>query len=339
MFFRRTPPIRGPGFATLPGALAAIEPLELGGTTQWTLTRGVDPTAPVVLLLHDGPGAAQIGLARSRHRELERAFVVVDWDQRGSGLSWSRRLDPTSVTVDRLVEDALELSRVLAERFHRERIVLSGHGWGGLLGILAAARAPEQFESLVVGSPVVDVGESDGRMYDWAVAEAERHGARSAQAELREIGAPPFRTAAQRRAVVRRVERLSARPSPPEGPGLADLLRIDEYTVWDLSKWRRGLAFSRERLGSDAMAVELPKRVRRLEVPTYFVAGREDHVNDPSVARAYLQLLDAPRKGWAWIEGATHRVPFEEPDAYAAALAHFVHEARAPEPPAWSLAG
>ncbi|MCC5993474.1 MAG: hypothetical protein JJT99_13240, partial [Rhodobacteraceae bacterium] len=47
----RTPAISGPD------PIAVLEPLQIGGMTQWLLIRGQDRSAPVLLWLHGGPGA------------------------------------------------------------------------------------------------------------------------------------------------------------------------------------------------------------------------------------------------------------------------------------------
>ena len=124
------------------------------------------------------------------------------------------------------------------------------------------------------------------------------------------------------------------RRSKPSAVGLR------EYALLDLwVRRRRGLVQSQRTVGREARSIDLVRRVTRLEVPAFFMSGRSDHVVDPSLAREYLEVLEAPRKGWAWIEDTAHLAPFEDPDAYAAAIAHFAHDARGPTAPSWTVAG
>ena len=325
----------------MPGSVARLLPYTIGGAEQWVLLRGVDVAQPHLLVVPDGPGESFIPVARSVHRELERAFVVANWDPRGTGLSFDRSAPSSRLTIDRLVEDTVELAERLAEEFHRERIALLGHGFGSVVGLLAAARAPKRFDCYLGFAQWVDPSEGERRSRAWARSEAERIGRPDL---VRLLNDPDGRDPAMSRDRLNRaLLRLggvwhepdrrpqNARPSPFE---------VEEYTLLDeLVRAPRGRAVSAAALGPGALAIDLAARVSRLEVPTYFLSGRFDRLVDPELAREYLRVLDAPRKGWAWIEETAHQALFEDPDAYAAALAHFAHGALHPEGPRWSLAG
>jgi pimeloyl-ACP methyl ester carboxylesterase len=341
VFWRRTPAFRGLYGRPVGGSVARLEMVRIGDHPQGVLLRGIDAAAPALLLLHDGPGEAQIGVARPTQSELEGAFVVANWDQRGAGLSYRRTLARQSLTIDSLVRDALEIARWVLAALGRERLVLAGAGWGSILGLLAARQAPELFEAYVGIGQVVDAAENERRLAGWVAAEAERLGRGSAIRDLAAAGGPPYRSPQSYRLVRRWAERLedgvSAR-RPATAGGIARL-DLQEYTLADLLRWRQGRRFSLETLAGPATTIDLTTRVTRVEVPTYFVFGRNDRVGDPQTAREFLRVLDAPRKGWAWIEEAGHQAPRTQPDALAAALAHFAADAKEPPAPSWGIAG
>jgi pimeloyl-ACP methyl ester carboxylesterase len=70
-------------------AIASLEQVTLGGSKQWILIRGSNVNNPVLLFLHGGPGMPTMYLAHDFQRELERGFIVVQWDRRGAGKSFA----------------------------------------------------------------------------------------------------------------------------------------------------------------------------------------------------------------------------------------------------------
>ena len=91
-----------------------LEAVQLGGITQWIRVRGEDGSKPVLLLMQQGPGLPIINDAPRLERllGLEKAFTVVYWDQRGTGLS-SPSLRTSSnrfeISVARMVDDTVTL--------------------------------------------------------------------------------------------------------------------------------------------------------------------------------------------------------------------------------------
>lgn len=150
-------PGRTPGL-TGPDPIAALEPVAIGGMTQWLLIRGQDRTAPVILWLHGGPGAAQMPLAHATTRALERDFVLVHWDQRSAGKSNPRGFNPATMTLEQFLQDAHEVTRYLQARLGTGRILVLGHSWGTMLGARLVARWPEEYAGYIgVGQQVSTV--------------------------------------------------------------------------------------------------------------------------------------------------------------------------------------
>ena len=90
----RSPPPAGQHVADRGGGREAasrqhrqLHMVEVGGHDQSLLIRGDNVHNPVLLFLAGGPGGSEVG-AMSRYAELlERDFVVVTWDQLGTGRS------------------------------------------------------------------------------------------------------------------------------------------------------------------------------------------------------------------------------------------------------------
>ena len=105
---------------TAPRSIDRLESIHLGGAKQWIRIRGKDATNPVLLLIQQGPGLPMLNEAAddSRLWHLEDDFVMVYWDQRACGKSFSRAIPPQSMTVEQLVSDAHELIQALTQRFN-----------------------------------------------------------------------------------------------------------------------------------------------------------------------------------------------------------------------------
>ena len=89
---------------TSPNGIASLEKVRLGGVDQWILIRGRNRDNPVLLLMHGGPGFPCMPFAHVTS-ELEKRFVVVHWDQRGAGKSYSSSIPTSSMNMKQFVAD------------------------------------------------------------------------------------------------------------------------------------------------------------------------------------------------------------------------------------------
>ena len=142
-------PIVDPQGKVLPNSISLIEKIPVGGMDQYLVIRGEDADKPVLLMLHGGPGTPEFPLMRDPNLVLEKEFVVVHWEQRGAGKSFSPDIPVESMTTNQLIADAAEVSNYLRKRFKQEKIYLMGHSWGSFLGILTAQRYPKLFHAYV----------------------------------------------------------------------------------------------------------------------------------------------------------------------------------------------
>jgi len=114
--------------------------------------RGVDlferrvGSGPETVVLHGGPGAHHDYL-RPGFDRLAVGRTLVYYDQRGGGQSAVDREVPVGWREQ--VAD-LEALRIL---WGRERLVLAGYSWGGLLALLYAVEHPDRIDRLALVSP------------------------------------------------------------------------------------------------------------------------------------------------------------------------------------------
>lgn len=135
--------------------------IKVGGQNQTLLIRGKNKDNPIILFLHGGPGLAQICYARKYQEKLEDEFLVVNWDQRGSGKSYSFFMNKDSLTKNQIVEDAEEIIEYLCKTYGKEKIILVGHSWGTELGMDIIKKDSSKIFSYIGVGQVVDHTEGD----------------------------------------------------------------------------------------------------------------------------------------------------------------------------------
>ena len=174
------------------GSVAELTTARIGGHDQSIMIRGWSVENPVLLYLAGGPGGTDIGAMRIFSRSLEQDFVVATWDQRGAGKSY-RTLDPTStLTLDRVVADTIDVTDYLRQRFDEQKIYLVGNSWGTTLGVLAVQRHPSLFHAFIGTGQMVSQRETDRMFYEDTIAWADRTGNTALARRFREQGPPPY---------------------------------------------------------------------------------------------------------------------------------------------------
>jgi pimeloyl-ACP methyl ester carboxylesterase len=319
-----TQSFRGPAGDLLPGSIAEVAYLRLGGLEQWVMIRGESLANPPLILLQGGPGLSETHFFRYFNAPLEKAFTVVYWDQRGSGKSFDRTISRSSMTAEQFVADLDELVDAVCQRVGNSRVAIFGHSWGSVLGVLYAARFPDKVAAYVGGAQIGDWPAAEAASYAFALAEAQRLGNRKAQKALRAIGPPPYSAASlwTQRTWLNRLEgHLSAR-------NLWDLGRVllgaPELSILELPNLMRGFRFSLDAMWPEVSRINLMNAAPALQMPVLFFLGRRDHWVPPQTSVAYFNALTAPSKQLVWFEESGHQLFMDEPARFNASMIELV---------------
>lgn len=309
----------------IPGSIARMEQIELGGVRQSVWFRARDVQSPALILLHGGPGASEAPLFRHFDAALEDHFLVVYWEQRGAGRSYHSDIPRSSMTIERMLHDLDELVDTVRSRYHKDRVALLGHSWGTILGTLYADREPAKVSVYVGVAQIANVGEGERVSLAWALRQAEAR--RDARAlEALHAMAPAPRSVDDELALGRWVERFGGmrRGGLSTGKLIWTALRTDEAGLMDLVRFGRGNRFSLESLRPEYSRVDLT-RIRCFAVPVVFMLGRYDQHVPAELAARYFTTIDAPTKRLVWFERSGHDLPFEEPHAFTRAMLEHAH--------------
>ena len=310
-----TPPIVDAAGRPVPGSVAAMESVTLGGIAQSVWFRARDQRALPLIVLHGGPGVSEAALFRHFDADLEDDFLVVHWEQRGTGRSYPPARDAPP-TLERLLGDLDELVEHVRRRFGASRVALLGHSFGTVLALRYAHAHPDKVAVSVSVAQVVAPVAGDRLGYHYALSEAARRRDDAALESLRRIGPPPH-DVDQTLALGRHLERYGGvfHGDLSTGKLIWAALSEPEVTLLDIVRFGQGNRFSLETLTAELNALDL-RSLDRFDVPIVFIEGRHDWRTPSSLAESYWNVLKAPCKRLVWFEASAHNPPFEQPRAF-----------------------
>jgi proline iminopeptidase len=310
-----TPAFRDANGRPVANSIAVVERWRVNGIDESVILRGRDLSNPVLIWLHGGPGSSETPLLRVMNGALEDHFTVVYWDQRLAGQS----LDPVapypeSLTVAQMVDDLdVVVDRVLMRVGHH-KVILVGHSWGTMLGVLYASQHPEKVAAYVGIGQMTDKAKAETLSYNFALEQAQRRGNAKAIADLQRIGTPPYGNEQMF------TERAWLEALGGVNYGDMSLLRmiwigvrVPESKGRDIWAVSHGGVIGTKLLESQMLSTNLDRSYTSFQVPVFIGAGRSDHVTDAGLAYQYFERIVAPQKGFMWFERSGHNPHFEEP--------------------------
>lgn len=324
-----TPPITDANGDPIPGSIATLEQVTLGDSEQWVTIRGQSTENPVLLFLSGGPGGSELAMTRKYLGALEAHFVVVNWDQPGTGKSY-RAVDFDELTPERYVSDGYELTQYLRERFDEDKIYILGESWGSVLGIWLVQEYPELYHALVSTGQMVAPVENDIQMYEFAINRLTEQGDMDRVEQLRRNGPPPYESGEllqKFQAINGVVNSYMESHAHGEGVGhnlMFDSLQAQEYGLLDKAYWALGLARTFSNVYPQLNDVDLRTQAAHLDVPVYFVKGRWDINASNSLLEEYYAILDAPHKELIWFEDSAHTPLWDEPARFVDVMVNTV---------------
>ena len=218
-----------------------------------------------------------------------------------------------------MTKDGVELAALLLKSLQKDKIILVGHSWGSLLGVLMVKARPDLFYAFVGTGQVGDSTKNYAVAYDELLEKATALGEATATRELgrsdrrRTPDGRGLRRPAQVVEPVRRrgrVHRLDGRLRAG-GAGLH---------ARDFNDWCDGQILSGERLVPQTSALDAKALSGDFAIPVFVIQGAEDFTTPTSLARSFVDTIRAPAKAFIPIEGGGHFAVFMKTQAFLDAL-------------------
>jgi len=322
---RQPRPILDENGQVMEGSISEKRFVMINGVQQGMFIRGrsiIDN--PVLLFLHGGTAMPEYFLDQKYRSGLEEYFTVCWWERRGAGLTYSANPIPPveTLTIEQWISDTIQVTNYLRRRFDKEKIFLMAHSGGTVIGIQAAAQAPELYAAYIGVGQISYQLQSEVLSYDYMLNKYREMGNQSMAQQLEAAGPIAMSSSVPLPAAYMKVRDPAMHnlgvgttrdmKSVISGIFMASWMCRD-YTLREkLALWR-GKFFCDKILWDTMIAMDLRKIIREVELPVYFFHGKYDHTVSYSMSKEFLNRLRAPVKGFYTFHNSAHSPLFEEP--------------------------
>lgn len=294
----------------------------INGHKQFLSIRTIGQNKPILLYLHGGPGDAALPLVAKYNGALEEYFIVVVWEQRGTGKSYYPFAEQENITISLFIEDVNAITDYLLKKYKQEKLYLVGHSWGSVLGFKFCQLHPAKVHAYIGCGQVVNMKKASQLAYEYVMEEVKKEGNTKILNRLNEIDC-----------------------SYSSGDWLHDLLFVTglvvkykgsfyghknynsfvkdfffskEYSITDLIRRQKGSLQSIQRLWQELMTVDF-ESTTAIHVPVFFVEGRHDYHVSSNLAKEYFDTITTPKE-FFWFEHSCHFPQWSEAEKFASIL-------------------
>lgn len=294
--------------------------ITINGIEQWITIKG-DSTKPVILFLHGGPGSTLSPYADAVYGAWKKDFVLVQWDQRGTGKTYGHTAPPeltmeylqaNPLTIEQMTADGIAVSEYIIKHLGKKKIILFGTSWGSIPGVEMAVKRPDLFYAYIGHSQVVNPSADFITGYHKVFAMAQQANDTASTAILNSIGLPPYddpKNAGKLLRVIKKYERKNSTPAPeswfivsPEYDNKKDSQNREDGDDYSFANY-----MGYKRFGIKPMnTINLLHDGLDFKIPVFFIQGEEDILTPKEITKAYFDTINAPKKEFFLLPKAAH---------------------------------
>lgn len=306
-----------------------FEFVEIGGIEQAIKIDGNDMSKPVLLVLHGGPGYAMLPVFHNSMPELEDHYIVVNWDQRGAGRSYSSSISYSSMTLSQQIADAHELTEMLKDRFDKEKIYILGHSWGTVIGTELIRDYPEDYIAYIGVGQVINVIRNEQHCYKLTLAKAREENHQEAIKQLTTIGEVSDYGYYQNDYLGEDGWDVTNKWMEYFGGSLygetssddvLDYILGDDIYKNNINQWSKGFDFSQYIFDDESVYYfDFTKTHLNFSVPVYFFNGEHDFETPYTLVEEYYDAIRS-EKHLVWFENSAHFPFYKETSKFVSEL-------------------
>lgn len=270
------------------------------GDSKQAVSYSGSKDSPLILFLHGGPGSSRMKQAEVFSNDLQKKFMVVQWDQRGAGRTVALNKSTVPVTLKLMENDTYEVIKLLLKKFNQKKLYLVGESWGTVLGFKMAEKHPELLNAYIAFSPVINQTRSEQMLLEKLKASAKSESNAEAQNELNTVKIP-FTNYEQMYHLRKWMFSYDGHPFAEKDLPLLKQFMEDWSKTW-MPTW------------DEVMHQNLCVQLTKIKCPVYFFLGEKDLQTNFNISKEYFEILKAPKKDVFIFENAGHSVLTEEPE-------------------------
>jgi pimeloyl-ACP methyl ester carboxylesterase len=307
-----------------PLAIDRTSTLDINGSLQSIRLCAARAGLPPLLIVQGGPGLPVLHEVPKFQRllNLENAFLVCYWDQRGCGNASTN--DAHRASMAQQVDDL----RAVLQWLHGQtgqRVLILGISMGATIALQAVEHEFDHVRAVVAISPDSHTARSDAAAHAFLQGAMRRADGRRLRRRVMKLGPPPCVDAAAFR---RRASLLADLGAIERGRTFSTLLletvagMIAAYGAAGAVRALRNMNILQRTLLPDVVELDLLAHPPRVMIPVHYVFGEQDALTTASMATELPAAISAPAGTTVRVSNAGHMVHFDQPDIVRSIVDH-----------------
>ena len=296
--------------------------VNINNSKQNILTMITSNENPVLLIVHGGPGSPDRPLVFKYNSELSKKYTVICWDQRGSGLSYSKDDKKKELTIELMLSDLKELVVFLLKKYNKDKLYIAGHSWGAYLGLRFVSEYPQYVKYYVGTGQGISSYVDEIYKFNFVLERAKELKDIKALEKLKSFGAPIGASYSENSEyeagyVGKLIHKYGGYIHPKSTLSMNSyFLDYIRFYKLDIFKVLAGMNYSVKNLNPQINSSDRITDITELKVPILLISGEWDYICPVPAAKVWFEKLSAPKKEFAVIKNAAHMVNFEKPDEW-----------------------
>lgn len=271
---------------------------EIGGIKQAIEIKTDNVNKPILLFLPGGPGSSMMKNADSFTNILKNKFTIVQWDQRDAGKTLELNPSPIQPSVELMGKDTYEVINFLLKNLKQKKLYLLGSSWGNALGFYIVRNHPEVLHAYYAVNPVISQLKSEKELLTTLKIHFKEN-----PVAIQELSKVHF-------------------PFTND----EDLFYLRKWLFYKDGKeyvtsdnFKKGfLQWSKtcSPAWNEVMNIDLPKTLKKVNCPIYFLVGKNDIQTLTSITKEYYEQVKAPKKDLFLFENSGHQIHKDEPENF-----------------------